>query len=347
MRWLIGISLCCALSATALAQAPTENRTDLPIIGSETLEDAQGEAMRLLVIGDALAGGLGAGMTRRAEAEGGFEIANRFKEESGAARPEVHDWAVALPKILEGNEFDAVVVLLGVNDRQEIRAEGTRLSFGTPEWQAAYTQQLDRILDSIKAAGLPVFWVAPPPMGDFRYDADVRAIAELQKGRVEAKGGRFIDVRTSFLTPDGQFMDRGLDDTGTITNLRASDGVGFYKEGNNKFGQLVLAEIRGAEKTSAAAMPLKESKDDKPAADGPSSPSFGQDNVDGTVSEFQPEVTVAVSAVEKGTPTAALVMTKRPVPAPGSAAERLFTAGETQNAKPGRFDDFSYTPPAE
>jgi hypothetical protein len=347
VRWLIAPLAAAALSTAAFAQAPADNRTDLPIIGSETAEDAQGDVMRLLVIGDALAGGLGAGMTRRAEAEGGFEIANRFKEESGAARPEVHDWAVALPKILEGNEFDAVVVLLGANDRQEIRSEGGRLSFGTPEWQAAYTQQLDRILDAVKTAGLPVFWVAPPPMGDFRYDADVRAIAELQKAQVEAKGGRFVDVRGSFLGPDGQYAERGVDDTGDFRKLRASDGVNFYKEGNNRFGQLVLAEIRSAEKTDLAAAPQKETKDEKPAADGPSSPSFGQENVDGTVSEFQPEVTVAAKAVEKGTPTAALIMSKRPVPAQGSAAEKLFTSGESQDAKPGRFDDFSYTPPAE
>lgn len=347
MRIALSIAFCCALGASSLAQTPAEKQVEPPIMGSQTVEDSESEDMRLLVIGDALAGGLGAGMTRRAEADGGFEIASRFKEESGAARPEVHDWAAALPKILEGNEFDAVVVLLGSNDRQEIRSGGERLSFGTPEWQAAYSLQIDRILDAVRAAGIPVYWVAPPPMGDFRYDADVRAIAELQKARVEAKGGHFVDVRSSFLTPDGRYTDRGEDDTGNIRRLRASDGVNFYKEGNNRFAQLVLAEIRNARKTAGAATPIKGTKDEEPHTDLPSLPSFGQENVDGTISEFQPDMAVAAKAVEKGTPTATLVMTKRPVPAPGSAAEKLFTLGEVQDPKPGRFDDFSYTPPAE
>ena len=79
------------------------------------------DTYRILVIGDALAGGLGAGLTRMAEPDTGFEIVNRFQEVSGIARPEVYDWARKPSQDHGRQEFNAVVVLLGANDRQAIR----------------------------------------------------------------------------------------------------------------------------------------------------------------------------------------------------------------------------------
>src|SRR5882672_7644346 len=95
--------------ASSLVQA--QEIVNVPIMGSQSTEEVSqqpvDDAYRILVIGDALAGGLGAGLSRMAEAEPRFEIVNRFQEVSGIARPEVYDWAASLPIIMEGKEFDA------------------------------------------------------------------------------------------------------------------------------------------------------------------------------------------------------------------------------------------------
>ena len=119
------------------------------------------------MIGDVLGGGLGC----RHDAAGGCQRrapTSRcgFVEESGIARPEVYDWGATLPKIFEGSNYDAVVVLLGSNDRQMIKDGNLRHAFGTPEWAAAYGKQTDRILDILAGSGAAVFWVSLPPMGD-------------------------------------------------------------------------------------------------------------------------------------------------------------------------------------
>ena len=49
---------------------------------------------RILVVGDSLAGGLGAGMARVVQDDPRYEIVNRFNELSGLARPEFYDWCV-------------------------------------------------------------------------------------------------------------------------------------------------------------------------------------------------------------------------------------------------------------
>ena len=335
---------------SALGQA--QSFENAPIMGSqsteETVQQPVDDTYRILVIGDALAGGLGAGLSRMAEPEPRFEIVNRFQEISGIARPEVYDWAESLPKIMEGKDFKAVVVLLGANDRQAIREGDFRLVFNTPEWTAAYEAKIDQLLDVLNSAGVKVFWVSIPPMGDAKYDADMQILAALQKQEVQGKGQIYVDLRSAFLTPDGAYTDKGPDDTGEVRKLRSRDGVTFFKQGNNRFGQLLLAEI----KRVIGAGQLETPPTFTPSVSLPTPavtvvPMFGQKNVDGTSVTFQPDgkLISELSRVLAGNIVVPAISRSDIVP--GSEAEKLFILGQAQPAPAGRFDDFSYTKPAE
>jgi uncharacterized protein len=336
------------LLASDLVQA--QALENAPIMGSQSTEEVIAQPVddtyRILVIGDALAGGLGAGLSRMAEPEPRFEIVNRFQETSGIARPEVYDWAASLPKIMEGKEFNSVVVLLGANDRQAIREGDFRLVFNTPEWIAAYEARIDELLDVLNSARMKVFWVAIPPMGDAKYEADMKIVADLQKQEVLSKGQVYVDLRSAFLTPDGEYTDKGPDDTGDVRKLRSRDGVTFFKQGNNRFGQLLLAEIKrvigsGQIDTTPAFTP----KVDLPSPAVAVVPLFGQDTGDGTFFTFQPDA-------KRISEMARVVAGEIVVPAisradivPGSEAEKLFILGQALPAPAGRFDDFSYVKP--
>lgn len=317
---------------------------------------------RVLVVGDALAGGLGAGMSRMADADTRFEIVNRFNESSGLARPEFYDWPSALSKMLAIRTYDAVVVLLGLNDRQDYRDGVQRFAFRTPEWQRAYEAETDSLLDAAKAAGVKVFWISLPPLADTAFDADMQYVAGLQQARVAAKSGNYIAVRPFFVGPDGKFTDRGPDDTGVDRKLRARDGVSFFKQGNNRFGQLVLGAIKAIEKLPAepgqaggalasvapqAATAQPEADVVQPAA--PSGPVFGQQASDGSIISFEAtSVKPAVPAQGTDTQAVAAAAPKGPTiaAAKGTAAEQLMTRG-VQGATPaGRFDDFRLPPEA-
>ena len=335
-------SLSLFLASTLVQAQAVENA---PIMGSQSTEEIVQQPVddtyRILVIGDALAGGLGAGLSRMAEPETRFEIVNRFQETSGIARREVYDWAASLPKIMEGKEFNAVVVLIGANDRQAIREGDFRLVFNTPEWTAAYEARIDELLDVLNGARVKVFWVAIPPMGDAKYEADMKIVAALQKQEVLSKGQVYVDLRSAFLTPDGEYTDKGPDDTGEVRKLRSRDGVTFFKQGNNRFGQLLLAEIKRVIGTDTT--PTFTPKVDLPPVAGV--PLFGQDTGDGTFFTFQPDAK-RISELSR------VVAGEIVVPAisradivPGSEAEKLFILGQAQPAPAGRFDDFSYSKP--
>lgn len=342
-------SLCLFLGSVLV---PAQSFENAPIMGSQSTEEViqqpVDDTYRILVIGDALAGGLGAGLSRMAEPEPRFEIVNRFQETSGIARPEVYDWAKSLPKIMEGKDFKAVVVLLGANDRQAIREGDFRLVFNTPEWTAAYETKIDELLDVLNGAGVKVFWVSIPPMGDAKYDADMQILAALQKQEVQSKGQIYVDLRGAFLGPDGNYTDKGPDDTGEVRKLRSRDGVTFFKQGNNRFGQLLLAEINrvigaGQIETTPAFTP----KVDLPPPAVAVVPMFGQQNVDGTTVTFQPDSKLIseLSRVLAGNIVVPAISRSDIVP--GSEAEKLFILGQAQPAPAGRFDDFSYVKPTE
>jgi uncharacterized protein len=340
MKWCIALAI--AGMVLVAGEARAQAIVEVPIMGSQSTETAVQQTIddtyRILVIGDALAGGLGAGLNRMVEFEPGFEIVNRFQEVSGIARPEVYDWAANLPNIMENKDFNAVVVLLGANDRQSIREGDFRYVFNTPDWLNAYKAQTAELLDVLKASKVKIFWVAIPPMGDALYDNDMKILTELQKQEVEAKGGVFVDLRADFLGPDGTYTDTGKDDTGEVRKLRARDGVTFFKQGNNRFGQLLLAAIKknmGVNPTEG----LPNNVVVMPAPSIEAVPMFGQDLGDGKIATFQPE---KLSAPDEARLAVNRASVSRADIAPGSAAEKLFVQGEALPAPTGRFDDFSY-----
>ena len=314
-----------------------------PLIGSTATvaepaveNDQQTDGFYILAIGDALGGGLGAGLTRMVELEDGFNVTLRFNEESGIARPEVYDWSERLPKILDGKTYDAIVVLLGANDRQTIRSGDQRYEFNTPEWIAAYKVQTDRILDALMVGGSKVYWISIPPMGDAYYQAAMQDVAQIQKERVEAKGAVFVEIRPAFLDANGKYTDTGTDETGIVRKLRGRDGVSFFKQGNNRLAQLVLAAIKkgGTEKPATEQPAIAEITLAEPGhAAEPMVPLFSQLGSDSNEASFRPEI------IGGGAGSTAL----QALAAPGSSAEKLFVAGQSDKSPPGRADDFSVT----
>jgi hypothetical protein len=329
-----------------------------PVIGSEASADDQPaelaqQGFKVLIVGDALAGGMGAGLDRMA-AGGDTEVlvVNRFNDSSGLARPEIYDWAAAVGNIVPGKDFTSAVVLIGSNDRRDIRTDGGVLAFNSPEWVTQYKLRVDALLDALKAQNLHVIWMGEPPMGDAAYDADMQAITALQKERVLAKGAQFIDLRAAFLGADGNYTDRGPDDTGADRRLRQSDGYTFLKVGNNRLGQIAIAALQGSPPVAAASAAPDSSVPGDAAASLAvqqpviEAPAFGQSDANGAeIVQNGSELKAAVDANQLAAVAAASSSIGVAAQA-GSDADKLFTSGLASAAPAGRFDDQSAQAPA-
>jgi hypothetical protein len=300
-------------------------------------EPAPGTAARtIFVIGDSLAGGLGAGMKRLTEGGSDFQVQLRFQEDSGVSRPEVYDWPDAIGKIARSNRVDIAVVLIGTNDVRAIRDGEVMREFGSPEWAQAYGREVDQMIASLKQTGAAVYWVSLPPMANGDYDSAIAQIAGVQRSRAEAAGIVYVDIQKDLLNADGTFMVRGPDDTGAVRKLRDSDGVHFMKVGNNKIGRLVLTAIeKPAEEPKVPQTAVEEGKGDSMLAG--TGPIFGQMESPDTVSIFRPASLTSLTGEPLPINAADLSLVE------GSSAYKLFVEGESPPPQAGRFDDFSYS----
>ena len=336
MRIFIAFLLVTLLGGNAQAQ-------DQPVAAPDT-------SRRVLIIGDQLAGGMGAGLTRMVENDDSIQVINRFNESSGLARPEIYDWAATIPKMAEGKNFTTAFVLIGFNDRRDMRDGDKVLKFGSPEWDVLYKTRVDGVIDALTAQHIQVFWMGEPPVGDPSMDADLQNITALQKERVIAKGAGFIELRTPFANAQGGYTDRGQDDAGVERRLREADGVTFFKQGNNRMGQIALAAIRSSASATVTvvapgaaaaapviAPPLAPTIDDQ-------GPLFGQEGIKvANSAQGSSEIAIAV-AQDKAVKQAAAESSIGIAAAKGSAADALFTTGLSAPAPTGRFDDFTAPP---
>ena len=341
MRRFLPLLIIATLSGVAQAQDQTPPADAVAVAPQEAVH-------RILIVGDQLAGGMGAGLARMAEIDDTIQVINRFNESSGLARPEIYDWAQAIPKMAEGKSFTEAFVLIGFNDRRDMRDGDKILKFGTPDWDTLYKARVDAVIDALAAQHIQVFWMGEPPMGDPAMDADLQNITSLQKERVEAKGASFIELRTPFANTQGGFTDRGQDDAGVERRLRESDGVTFFKQGNNRLGQIALTAIKSGPLPNIAAPGGAAS-----AASGQAvlpvedqGPIFGQDGVSVDSAALGSKDIAAGMEQDKVVKQAAAESSIGIGAAKGSNAETLFTTGIAPPAPAGRFDDFT-APPAK
>lgn len=291
------------------------------------------DGYQVFLFGDGLASGVLGSLKAATKGDALIRIDGRVQEESGLARPDIHDWAAALPKIQQSNDIDIAVMMLGVNDSQPMRDGQIGYAFGTDEWKATYGARMDVLLDILKAKGTAVYWLGLPPLGSRVLDANMSLISDVQKARAQAAGVKFIDLRDAF-GADAKAFQRG-------------DGIRLTALGQSKAAEILLAAIRADIGVAFGSAEIAGLSPDGPQGDAPASPLFGQvvsptDGVEGVMRPaYRPPSTIIAEA--EGNVLTGRVLVERLIEstATGSSAEALFMKGQWPSPKPGRVDDFS------
>jgi hypothetical protein len=201
-------------------------------------------ALKVLVVGDFLAEGLSFGLDQAFADNPGVAILDRTSGLSGLVRPEVVDWEAKLGELLAEVKPAAVVVQLGMNDRQAIRGGAARLNKLTDEWKEEYAARISRLVKTATSQSIAVIWVGLPPAKSGINNVDFLAMNELYRGAAEAAGGKFVDVWDGFTNAEGEFIAAGPDIDGQIVRLRNADGVNMTKPGKRKMAFYAERELR-------------------------------------------------------------------------------------------------------
>ncbi len=214
------------------------------IAAVEKAEDAK----RVLVVGDFLATALAKGLSAAYRENPNALVIDATSGSSGLVRNDYYDWPAKLPGIVEEQNPDAILVLVGGNDRQGIDTPTGPYALGTDGWRTAYAGRVNALVDAIGATAKPALWVGLVPVQSSTMSRDYSTFNGIVREQIEAKGLPFIETWNGFANAEGKYVSVGPDYRGQSVQLRASDGLNFTRAGQRKLAFFVeqrLDEIFG------------------------------------------------------------------------------------------------------
>ncbi len=225
-------------------RASTGNRRTTRKQEVQTVQKLE-NARKILVVGDFMGKSLSDGLETAFEMSPGVVVLQKTNGSSGIVRDDYFDWNANLPGYLDEIEPAVVVVMIGSNDRQNIRRKGAKsLELRTEEWTAEYTQRIEKIVAEVRSRNLPLIWVGAPPYRKSTMAADMLAFNALYRAAAEEAAGEYVDIWDGFVNTDGKFVFTGSDVKGQQVRLRTSDGIRLTKAGRRKLAFYVEKPIR-------------------------------------------------------------------------------------------------------
>jgi hypothetical protein len=220
-------------SRSSPAPAPRE------IAKVEKSEDAK----RVLVVGDFFATALAKGLALAYRENPDVVVIDATSGSSGLVRNDYYDWPAKLPGIAEEQHPDAVLVLVGGNDRQGIDTENGPYALGTDGWRTAYVGRVNALVEALRTAGKPALWVGLMPVQSSTMSRDYSSFNGIVREQLETQGIPFIDIWNGFADAEGKYVAIGPDIRGQSVQLRASDGLNFTRAGQRKLAYFVEQDL--------------------------------------------------------------------------------------------------------
>jgi hypothetical protein len=204
------------------------------------------DARTVVVIGDSQAAGLATGLVMAFADAPHVVISPRVRPASGLVRDDFFNWPSSLSAVLAEGPVDAIVVMLGVNDRQPLFGANGRATDEprSEPWATAYRARVDQLAAALKATGKPVFWMGLPPTARGEFSGFMAYVNGFIVEATTTHGLPYIDIWPSFTDEEGRYTATGPDIDGTVRRLRAPDGVHFTRSGQRKLAYFVETELR-------------------------------------------------------------------------------------------------------
>jgi hypothetical protein len=337
-----------APAAPVVAQKPAEPTFFVAVIGDN--------------IGQLLAQGLQESFGDQPE----ISVLRRTRENTGLVRDDYFDWQKGARDLLASNDkINIAVMMIGSNDRQQMRDGATSLEPRSPRWKEIYQARIEAVANIFKARKIPLIWVGMPVMKNERLSADLIDFNEMFRDGAGKAGATYVDVWDAFVDDRNQFSLYGPDVNGQTARLRTGDGVHFTKAGARKLAHFVEGDIRRAyEDAHPASAPaiatLETPTSPRDGANAPA-PAPAADPAERQTAALPPIAQPAVPQVPPSPPRPAagpVAVLTSPFMSPGGVlatrakqpdaggsqrlVDRVLVQGAIPDPQPGRADDFSW-----
>ncbi|WP_273754558.1 SGNH family hydrolase [Bartonella sp. MM73XJBT.G] len=215
-----------------------EQRIDKPrrkIVTQKNIPKLKNEnAKRILVIGDFAASAVADALKKFFADNSNTVIMNNTMPASGLVRTDYYSWQSNISKLIEQNNPDVIIMMIGANDNQPIKDSYSIINTDQLEWMRIYKQRITEITENLHSSGKSWIWIGQPSFGNDTLTQKMKIFNALYKQETEAAGGYFLDIWSGFSDAEGNFSFSGYDIHGKIAKLRTNNGMHFTAEGKEK-----------------------------------------------------------------------------------------------------------------
>jgi uncharacterized protein len=204
------------------------------------------DAAKILIVGDFLADGLAWGLEQAYAENPDVVFVDKSSGLSGLVRDDVVDWPGVIGGYIDETSPVAVIVLTGMNDRQQMRLPDGAVDKLTDGWKREYEARIRAIIENVKSRNIALIWVGLPAVKSNNMNSDYIVFNEFYRTNVEAAEGQFVDIWDGFTNAEGAFISAGPDINGQIVRLRNSDGINMTNAGKHKLAFYAERAIRKA-----------------------------------------------------------------------------------------------------
>lgn len=200
-----------------------------------------GNRLRVVIVGDSLAAGLGVS-AERALSPSLTRVSKQGRISTGLARPDYFDWQAEMRQIMDVFHPDLVIVMTGVNDDQSLETSSGQLQtpIGTPSWPPAYQDRVEQFARTAVNQGAHVVWVGLPIVSNKgRWELFQRQNAIFQRVAARVPNMTYVDTWDRFAGSDGNYSDFYWHD-GKVEKIRETDGIHFNGTGYDLVAQAAI-----------------------------------------------------------------------------------------------------------
>ena len=201
---------------------------------SETWRASRTDPVHVWIAGDSMGEQLAGALAPMLERGGAFTVSSETKTSTGLCRPDFYDWSQRVRMAVRTMDPDAVVVLIGGNDTQDVNDAGEWLAFGSAAWKRVYRERVADVMESMLAGGVRrIYWVGMPICAQSWRNDQLRVINGIYRSEARRhRGTRYIDAWELF-SSNGVYTASG----------RLADGVHFTVSGEEKLARAVTAAM--------------------------------------------------------------------------------------------------------
>lgn len=195
--------------------------------------------LRILVVGDSLAGDLGYGLERTVSSSL-YRISLDGRPSTGLTRADYFDWAAQTKRDVARYHPELVVAMFGANDNQSLAVPGKGWVYmwHAAQWAAAYRIRVAQIMHEATAGGARMAWVGIP-ITRSSVMPNGRALqlnGIFSSEALHHRGVLFVDSWHQF-APDGHYSPYLENSNGHVQLMREPDGVHMTPAGNDFLAQ--------------------------------------------------------------------------------------------------------------